>query len=131
MTDLSKSVKTPFLLNFSNKFLKHVFNIVFKLNNHTCKKYEISSWFKTMISSLAISHLWKKLQLLEKKFFFQKKFFRFICTYEIFKTVCRNFFKRNRSRDIINFGDFMVLKIVFHSKFINKTWTKKDKKNSA
>ena len=42
---------------------------------------------------------WKKLQVIEKKFF-EKKFLRLICADKIFKTVCEYFFEINGSRDI-------------------------------
>ena len=63
--------------------------------------------------------------------FLEKKSFKLIYVHKIFKTVWGNFSKINRSQDILTFRDFAILKIVLHSKIINKMQTNKqtNKKN--
>ena len=63
----------------------------------------------------------KKLQVLEKKFFWKKNFFQLICADMVFKTVCGNFVSA-----ILRFQ-----KIVFHCKTINKTRSTKNQENFA
>ena len=73
-------------------------------------------------------HSGKKLQVIEKTFL-EKNLFQFICADEIFKTICGNFLKINRSRYIELLVVSWFRKIVFHNKVINKTRkTKKIKK---
>ena len=62
--------------------------LILHLNNHTWKKdYKINFLLKKMRPKSVVLLLWKKLQILEKKFF------QLICADMAFKTVCRIFFK--------------------------------------
>ena len=61
--------------------------------------------------------------------FLEKKSFKLIYVQKIFKTVWGIFSKINRSQDILTFRDIAILKIVLHSKIINKMQTNKQKKN--
>ena len=88
-----------FFTVFPNKFLKHVFNIILKLNNHPWKSIKLFLEEKNdaQISGFAVV---KKAPSPWKKNFLKKKFFQLICTDKIYKTVCGNFLKINGSRDI-------------------------------
>ena len=52
----------------------------------------------------------KKLQVLEKKFFFRKKSVHLICADSIFKTLCGNFFLHKWVSRYLTFDDFTVPK---------------------
>ena len=67
----------------------------------------------------------KKTPVFEKNF----ECFQFICAGKIFKTVCRKFLKAHGSRDILTFGDFIILKFAFHQNVNNKTQTLKNQEN--
>ena len=82
-----------FFTVFLNKFLKHIFNIVLKLNNHTWKKYKIIFLWKKNEAQVSGFAVVKKAPSPWKKIFTKKeKFFQFIWAYIIFKTVCGHFF---------------------------------------
>ena len=70
---------------------------------------------------LLVLQLWKKLKLLEKKFF-RKKIPAYLCKYMIFKTLCGMVL----SRVVLRFR-----KMVFHNKIINKTRSTKNQENPA
>ena len=71
---------------------------MFKLNNHTWKKYKINFWYKN----------WPQI-----------KGFAFACTDKIFNRVCENFLKINES-----WGSFSVPKIVLYKRIMKKMWKK-------
>ena len=79
---------------FLNKFLKHVFNIISKSNNHPWKK--VCEKNDAQIGRVAVVKKdpgpWKKI--------FEKKSCQLICTDKTYKTMSGNFFKINGSRDI-------------------------------
>ena len=96
MSDLFQRVTSPF---FSNKFLKHDFNIALKLNNHTWKKYKISFVVQKMTPKCVISQSWKKFKS-TKMIVFKKNPSSLFAKDKIFKAVYENFLKINGSQDI-------------------------------
>ena len=93
-SDVLKRAKPPLFLNFLNKFLRYLLNILLKL----CKK-----------ETTPTLNSCKKLQVLEKKFWGKKSFQLFFAD-NIFYTVCEKFFQLNRCRDS---GDIKVYKNCF------------------
>ena len=69
------------------------------------------------------------MKVLEKKFFFEKKFFQLICADMIFKTVYEFFLHKWVAR-YSSFGDLRFRKVVLHNE-INKTRSTKNQENSA
>ena len=65
-------------------------------------------WKKKLTSKLVVLHFQKELQVLEKKFILKNN------------SSSGNFLKINGSQNILNFGEFMVPKILFHNKIISK-----------
>ena len=96
-----------FFTAFLNKFLKHVFNSILKLNNHLWEKVYTKSIFcgknGAQISGFSV----EKPLVLEKKI--KKKYVQHICADKIFKTVWANFLKNWFSR-YLTFSEFTVLK---------------------
>ena len=78
-----------------------------------------------MTPKLVALQSWKKLQVLEKTSF------QLICTYETYKTECRNFLKIIRSRDMSLSLIFCFQKTFLHHKIITKTRSTKNQGNSA
>lgn len=89
---------------FVNMFLKHVANIVFKL---------------------------QKLQVLEKNFFKKKSSFGLFVEIPSSKWCAETFLKQMNPNILRIFCDFVLSKLFFAKKFINKTQTKKDLERST
>ena len=92
-----KEWNQQFFTVFLNKFLKHVFNIILKLNNLTWKKLENYFFVEKMRSSGFI--VAQKLQVLEKKKFRGKNFSALFVRIWSSKR-CAEIFFLNGSRDI-------------------------------
>ena len=118
------------MTGFLNKFLKHVFNVILKLNHDIwkktikyifCEKNEKrgpNQWFCSRE---------KSPKSLKKDFLLKKFLSAYLCRYDLQNRV-RNFFKINTSRDIYVPVISRFRKIVLHNKIINKTRSTKIKK---
>ena len=105
-----KEYNQQFFTVVLNKYLKHVFNIVLKLNNHIWKK--LQNYFfveknEAQTSGLIVA---KKAPSLWKKKFLKKKFFQLICADMIFKIMSGNFFLNKWLSRHLSFSDFKVPK---------------------
>ena len=74
--------------------MKHVFNIILKLNIHTRKNLR-----KKISPKSVVLQSRKKLQVFEKKRFFKKKVLQLIYADTIFKMMCKVFFQINDFRN--------------------------------
>ena len=110
--------------------MKHVFNIVLKLNNNIWKNYKIifcskkwgrNQWFCSRKESS------KSL----KKSFLKKNLPAHFCGYDLQNPVRNWFFLNKWFSRYLSFGEFKVPKIALHNKIINKTWQIKNEENSA
>ena len=82
-----------------------------------------------MKPKLKALHSGKKLQVFEKTVLGKKKLSRLLD--EIFKTVCENFLKTYRSRNIYLLVILWLREIVFYRKIVNKKRTTKKQENFA
>ena len=115
-----KEQNQQFFTVFQNKFLKHVFNIILKLNNLTWKNNKIIFCGKKIDPNSGFI-VAKKAPSFWKKFFLKKTFFQRICADMIFKTVSGNFFKINGSGDTYVSVISRFPETVLHNKIANKT----------
>ena len=72
----------------------------------------------------------KKLQVLEKIFFWKKNLPTYFCRYDLQNSV-RKFFLDKWVTSNLSFGDFKVLKNCSSQKTINKYWSTKNQENST
>ena len=83
---------------------------------------------RKMTPKLVVLYFWKKLHVLEKKAFFKKKILpAYLEWYYLQNIVWKLFYRtrNNRSRNVLFFGDFPVLKFDLYNKIINKMQTTK------
>ena len=87
-----KEQNQQFFSVFLNKYLKHVFNIVLKLNNHIWKKLQNYFFVEKNEAQTSGFVVAKKAPSLWKKIFWKKNLPAYLCGYDP-KTVCGIFFK--------------------------------------
>ena len=83
-----------------------------------------------MTAKLLVLHLWKRLQVLEKRFFWRKMLPAYLCIQNL-QNYVRKIFIKNWFWDIFTLGDFTVPKFALHDKVTYKTRAIKNPKNSA
>ena len=102
-----KEQNQQFFTVFQNKFLKHVFNIILKLNNHIWKKLQNYLFVEKMKPKSVVLWSQKKFQGFEKKIFWKKIPPANLCGYDLQNDV-RKFYSNKWFSRYSSFGDFKV-----------------------
>ena len=112
---------------FLNKFLKHVFNIALKLNNHTWKKSKTNFLRKKMRPNQWFCSREKSSKSLKKMFFWKKILPTYLCRYDLQNAVQKIFFLNKWFWRYLNFGYSKIPKN--DSSLKNYKWNSIDKKS--